>query len=56
MGTRGYSGGGWTAAPVVKNVIIRTAPLLGVAPKEDVESDYKNIAMLIAEGRKRENK
>ena len=56
VGTRGYSGGGWTAAPVVKNVIIRTAPLLGVAPKEDVESDYKNIAMLIAEGRKRENK
>lgn len=54
--THGFAGGGWTAAPTVRNVIMRTAPLLGVAPKDDVKSDYQNIAMLIAEGRKKDNK
>ncbi len=33
--TYGFSSGGWTAAPVVKRVIERAAPLLGVMPSDD---------------------
>ncbi len=44
--TFGFSGGGWTAAPVVKNVILRTAPLLGVKPSVEDETLYKNVALL----------
>jgi cell division protein FtsI (penicillin-binding protein 3) len=47
--TFGFASGGWVAAPVVKNVIMRTAPLLGVAPKWEDESLYQNIALKIKE-------
>ncbi len=47
--TYGFSSGGWVAAPVVKNVILRTAPLLGVAPKTEDEGLYKNVALRIEE-------
>jgi len=47
--TFGYAAGGWVAAPVVRNVILRTAPLLGVAPKKEDEGLYKNVALMIEE-------
>ena len=47
--TFGYAAGGWVAAPVVRNVILRTAPLLGVAPKREDFGLYKNIALMIEE-------
>lgn len=47
--TFGYASGGWVAAPVVRNVILRTAPLLGVAPQKEDEGLYKNIALMIEE-------
>jgi cell division protein FtsI (penicillin-binding protein 3) len=45
--TFGFASGGWVAAPVVRNVILRTAPLLGVAPKKEDEGLYRNIALRI---------
>ena len=30
--THGYATGGWVAAPVVKQLVLRTAPILGVRP------------------------
>ena len=45
--TFGFAGGGWVAAPVVKNVILRTAPLLGVLPREEDTGLYQNIALMI---------
>jgi cell division protein FtsI (penicillin-binding protein 3) len=33
--THGYATGGWVAAPVVKRVIERAAPLLGVQPIDE---------------------
>ncbi len=45
--TFGFRAGGWVAAPVVKNVILRTAPLLGVAPKREDDGLYQNVAMMI---------
>lgn len=54
--TFGFAGGGWTAAPTVRNVIMRTAPILGVAPKEEIESDYRQIALIIEEGKKKDKR
>ena len=45
--TFGFRAGGWVAAPVVKNVILRTAPLLGVAPKREDDGLYQQVAMMI---------
>ncbi len=45
--TFGYRSGGWVAAPVVKNVILRSAPLLGVAPKREDEGLYQQVALMI---------
>lgn len=45
--TFGFASGGWVAAPVVKNVILRTAPLLGVLPKEEDEGLYQRVALMI---------
>lgn len=45
--TFGYRAGGWVAAPVVKNVILRTAPLLGVAPKQEDNGLYQQVALMI---------
>lgn len=47
--TFGFAAGGWVAAPVVRNVILRTAPLLGVAPKKEDSGLYKNVALMIEE-------
>lgn len=45
--TFGYASGGWVAAPVVKNVVLRTAPILGVLPKTEDEGLYQNVALMI---------
>ncbi|MBL4836174.1 MAG: penicillin-binding protein 2, partial [Kordiimonadaceae bacterium] len=45
--TSGFSGGGWVAAPVVKNVILRTAPLLGIAPSKENKELYQSVALMI---------
>jgi len=45
--TFGFSSGGWVAAPVVRNVILRTAPLLGVAPQKEDEGLYQQMALMI---------
>lgn len=45
--TFGYRSGGWVAAPVVKNVILRTAPLLGVSPKSEDDGLYQQVALMI---------
>lgn len=45
--TFGYRSGGWVAAPVVRNVILRTAPILGVTPKKEDEGLYHNVSLLI---------
>jgi len=47
--TFGFSSGGWVAAPVVRNVVLRTAPFLGVAPKKEDEGLYHNVALMIEE-------
>ncbi|MBL4790709.1 MAG: penicillin-binding protein 2 [Kordiimonadaceae bacterium] len=47
--TFGFSGGGWVAAPVVKSVIARTAPLLGIAPKKEDTSLYETVSLMIEE-------
>lgn len=47
--TFGFASGGWVAAPVVKNVILRTAPLLGVLPKAEDENLYQRVALMIEE-------
>lgn len=54
--TYGFAGGGWTAAPTVKNVIMRTAPILGVSPKEEINNDYRQIALIIEEGKKKDKR
>ncbi len=48
--THGYATGGWVAAPVVKQLILRTAPVLGVQPipepdpnSLDSDRDPKNL-------------
>ncbi|WP_417450487.1 peptidoglycan D,D-transpeptidase FtsI family protein [Kordiimonas sp.] len=45
--TFGFRGGGWVAAPVVKNVVLRTAPLLGVAPRREDDGLYQRVALMI---------
>ncbi|MFC3053029.1 peptidoglycan D,D-transpeptidase FtsI family protein [Kordiimonas pumila] len=45
--TYGFASGGWVAAPVVRNVILRTAPLLGVAPENEDEGLYQKLALMI---------
>ncbi len=47
--TFGFASGGWVAAPVVKNVILRTALLLGVLPKAEDENLYQRVALMIEE-------
>lgn len=43
--------GGWTAAPVVKNTILRSAPLLGVQPRREDTSLYREVSTLIRDRR-----
>ena len=39
--TRGYAGGGWTAAPVVGRIVSRIAPILGVRPVDETETEVR---------------
>ncbi len=51
--TFGYRSGGWVAAPVVRNVILRSGPLLGIAPKQEDEGLYQDVALLIEDKKKK---
>jgi len=44
--------GGWTAAPVVRNTVLRAAPLLGVEPRKEDKSLYQDVASRIRDRRK----
>lgn len=51
--THGYATGGWVAAPVVRNVIGRMAPLLGIPPTPTDAPDLRELQLDIPrEGRK----
>jgi len=39
--THGYATGGWVAAPLVKNVVERAAPLLGVTPTDETAPELR---------------
>lgn len=45
--THGFAGAGWTAAPIVGNVVSRIAPILGVHPAREDQSLYQRAALLI---------
>lgn len=45
--THGFVGGGWVAAPIVRNIVLRTAPLLGVVPKKEDEGLYQRVSLMI---------
>jgi len=49
--TFGYRSAGWTAAPVVRNVVMRVAPLLGVAPRDEDQNFMKAVAVHMEEAR-----
>lgn len=51
--TFGYRGGGWTAAPVVGAVIERSAPLLGVQPKKDDDTLYREAMVMMSDPKKK---
>lgn len=44
--TFGFATAGWTAAPVVKQVVSRIGPLLGVYPDEAREVDLQDLAVM----------
>ena len=48
--SHGYATGGWVAAPVVKQVVARIAPLLGIQPRpaEEDGGDVENALMIPA--------
>ncbi len=46
--SHGYATGGWVAAPVIRNVVERMAPLLGIEPIEDTLVPDAASALLIA--------
>ena len=39
----GYATGGWVAAPAVKRIVSRSAPLLGVHPKNELSPKIRQI-------------
>ena len=45
--THGYATGGWIAAPVVRRVVERIGPLLGVAPATDAAGEDANERLLV---------
>ena len=52
--THGYATGGWLAAPVVKHVVRRIAPLLGIRPSQLKEAKPRpGDALFLAGGKKR---
>ena len=46
--TYGYATGGWVAAPVVRAVVERVAPLLGVAPRPAEETEGADVQLIPA--------
>ncbi|MFQ5535140.1 MAG: peptidoglycan D,D-transpeptidase FtsI family protein [Sphingomonadales bacterium] len=48
--TLGFAGGGWVAAPVVRQVVTRIAPMLGVRP-HDTEAEPTSAVTLAVAGR-----
>ena len=44
--TYGYATGGWVAAPVVRAVVERVAPLLGVAPRPVEETEGADVELI----------
>jgi len=45
----GYATGGWTAAPVVKGVVARMAPLYGIAPLDESVPDIRHAININAQ-------
>ncbi len=45
----GYATGGWTAAPVVKGVVARMAPLFGIAPLDESAPDIRHAININAQ-------
>ena len=45
----GYATGGWTAAPVVKGVVARMAPLYGIAPLDESAPDIRHAININAQ-------
>lgn len=45
--THGYTTGGWTAGPVVRTVISRVAPMMGLlpAPPEELQAEEAQVAL-----------
>ncbi|MBM86725.1 MAG: penicillin-binding protein [Rhodospirillaceae bacterium] len=39
----GYATGGWVAAPAVKRIVVRSAPLLGIHPKDEKSPEIRQI-------------
>ena len=46
--TFGLAGGGWTAAPVVRRVVMRIAPMLGVTPRDAEEEAPSGVTLASA--------
>jgi len=44
--SHGYATGGWVAAPAVKRIIERAAPLLGVAPVDEMAPEIRRDLMI----------
>jgi len=44
--TFGYATGGWVAAPVVRRVIARTAPMLGIPPVNENAPEIQSEMMV----------
>lgn len=51
--TFGYATGGWVAAPVVRRVVERMAPMLGMPPVEEESPEMRDLQVYVkAEGRR----
>ncbi len=51
--TNGYATGGWVAAPVIRRVVERMGPLLGIAPVDSDAPALRQLELeLKSEGRK----
>ena len=51
--TAGYATGGWVAAPVVRRVVERMAPMMGMAPVKEDSPGLRELELYVkAEGRK----
>jgi cell division protein FtsI (penicillin-binding protein 3) len=47
--SNGYATGGWTAAPVVRGVVARMAPLFGIAPLDETAPDIRHAININAQ-------